>query len=225
MNHSPTKGFLTKQVRTWGGIAAGSLAVGLALFPVTHGVSLVAGLVGAGYASSQLGPYIAGARGERAVGRRLTRLLPTDAIILHDVVLSRQGKSTQIDHIVVTDGAVLVVETKGHSGRIDVSANERYWHQVKVTKAGRAYHKQLYNPLFQNRLHQRAVAQTLEQKGIRVPVYSLILFSNPRVRLRYKDSAPNVLRLHQLRPEHLAPLFPNTPSVPATEIAQALQSA
>ena len=55
-----------------------------------------------------------GAAGERAVARVLNRL---GAVTLHDIILpDGRGGLTQIDHLVLTQAGLLVVETKNYAG-------------------------------------------------------------------------------------------------------------
>jgi hypothetical protein len=59
-----------------------------------------------------------GARGEELVGRRLERLSPDGATVLHDVTVP--GLVGNIDHLVVTRAGVFIVETKSLDGRLEV---------------------------------------------------------------------------------------------------------
>ena len=54
-----------------------------------------------------------GASGERLVARRLRNGLPDDYLIINDIYLPLpDGTTTQIDHVVVSQYGVFVVETK-----------------------------------------------------------------------------------------------------------------
>ena len=54
-----------------------------------------------------------------------------------------EGKTSQIDHVVINPRGVFVIETKNYSGRIYGSENQLEWTQV--LSYGRVKHK-LYNP-------------------------------------------------------------------------------
>ena len=57
-----------------------------------------------------------GAAGERAVARVLNRL---GEAALHDIILpDGRGGLTQIDHVVLTQAGLLVVETKNYAGQV-----------------------------------------------------------------------------------------------------------
>ena len=64
-------------------------------------------------------PKQKGARGERRVAQRLRDGLPEEYRIMNDVYLPLpDGTTTQIDHIVVSQYGIFVVETKTYSGWI-----------------------------------------------------------------------------------------------------------
>src|SRR5262245_65100442 len=62
------------------------------------------------------------------------------------------GQSVQIDHVVVTDTGVFVIETKHYSGWIFGHPNDSHWTQVIYKKKSR-----FQNPLRQNYGHVKAV--------------------------------------------------------------------
>lgn len=91
-----------------------------------------------------------GRAGEIRVERLLSRL---QAEALHDIVLTDgRGGLTQIDHLVLTDRALLVLETKEYSGTVLGRERESHWTQ---RLGGKSYRFQ--NPLRQNYLHLAAV--------------------------------------------------------------------
>lgn len=57
-----------------------------------------------------------GADGERALGRRLDGCAGASVIVLHD--LGVPGKSSNIDHVVVTPSHVFVIDAKQYSGEV-----------------------------------------------------------------------------------------------------------
>lgn len=98
-----------------------------------------------------------GRRGERMVSKELSRLKKRDAIVLNDVFLSTGGgKSSQIDHVVVSVRGIFVIETKSLAGRITGSEHSQYWTQHLARQS-----RQFYNPLLQNRAHIRALRRVI----------------------------------------------------------------
>ena len=111
-------------------------------------------------------PKQKGARGERLVARRLRDGLPDEYLLLNDVYLPLpDGTTTQIDHIVVSQYGVFVVETKCYKGWIFGNSESRVWTQSLY--AGRrgwckCTEKHTFqNPIRQNYRHICALADNL----------------------------------------------------------------
>lgn len=103
-------------------------------------------------------PSRKGARGERIVASRLRDGLPEECQILNDVYLPLpDGSTTQIDHIVVCQYGIFVVETKNYSGWIFGNENSAKWTQT-------IYHSKhsFQNPIRQNYRHICALADNLK---------------------------------------------------------------
>lgn len=98
-----------------------------------------------------------GKRGEKIVAKELGRLKKKDYIVLHDLLLPTvNGKSSQVDHVVVSTRGIFVIETKNHAGRISGSEQAQYWQQ-HLSSQSRGF----YNPILQNRSHLRAIRRHL----------------------------------------------------------------
>lgn len=92
-----------------------------------------------------------GKRGERQVAKRLMRL-PDGYTIFNDVYILENGKSSQIDHVVLSPHGIFVIETKNYRGWIYGNEKDQYW--IK-NMYGTKY--QFYNPLLQNYSHVKAL--------------------------------------------------------------------
>ncbi len=102
-------------------------------------------------------PKQKGARGERLVARRLRRGLPDEYLMLNDVYLPlSDGTTAQIDHIVVSQYGIFVVETKTYSGWIFGREGDREWTQSIYRKKSR-----FQNPIRQNYKHICALTDNL----------------------------------------------------------------
>ncbi len=102
-------------------------------------------------------PKQKGARGERRVAQRLRDGLPEEYRIMNDVYLPLpDGTTTQIDHIVVSQYGIFVVETKTYSGWIFGEEGSREWTQSIYRKKSR-----FQNPIRQNYKHICALADNL----------------------------------------------------------------
>ena len=98
-----------------------------------------------------------GASGEWLVARRLRNGLPDDYLIINDIYLPLpDGTTTQIDHVVVSQYGVFVVETKNYSGWIFGDEKSAQWTQTIYRKKSR-----FQNPIRQNYRHICALADDL----------------------------------------------------------------
>lgn len=94
-------------------------------------------------------PAMKGRIGERRVARRLRDGLGREYEILNDIYLpSREGETTQIDHIVVSPYGIFVVETKNWTGWIFGDAKSAKWTQTVYRKKS-----SFQNPIRQNYKH------------------------------------------------------------------------
>ena len=100
--------------------------------------------------------------------------LPSDKYHkFHDVTLSTNGGTTQIDHVFVSVFGVFVVETKNMGGWIFGSERDKTWTQI--FPGGKKV--RFMNPLRQNYGHVRALADALAKLGLpKDTVKSVIVF-------------------------------------------------
>ena len=119
-------------------------------------------------------PIIKGKVGEAAVGKNLKNLPPEEYTHLRDIMIPSRGKTTQIDHLVVSPYGIFVVETKNYEGFIYGNERDKYWTQVlnKHTK------HRFFNPMRQNYGHVKALESLLNIQGIR----SIVAFVNGTIK-------------------------------------------
>ena len=102
-------------------------------------------------------PKQIGKRGEKSIARRLRKGLPNEYRILDDVYLPlADGTTTQIDHVVVSQYGIFVVESKSYSGWIFGNESSREWTQIIYHEKNR-----FQNPMRQNYRHICALAENL----------------------------------------------------------------
>lgn len=75
-------------------------------------------------------PRIKGYFGEKSVSFFLTGLDETKYKILNNIMLKVGNKTTQIDHVVVSNYGIFVIETKNYKGWIIGDEYDEYWKQV-----------------------------------------------------------------------------------------------
>lgn len=118
-------------------------------------------------------PQWIGKNGERFVNRKLRELDPTKYKVLDDLLLPSSGntKTTQIDHVVVSNYGIFCIETKAHKGWIFGNANDQYWRQIIYKYKG-----EFYNPLRQNYVHVKALEALIKPQFPSAPIFPFIIF-------------------------------------------------
>jgi hypothetical protein len=116
-------------------------------------------------------PKIKGYMGELGVRLVLKRLKKEEFEVLHNIMLMKDGKTTQIDHIVVGQTGIFVVETKNYKGWIFGSEHSKFWTQT-IYKSK----KRFQNPIHQNYGHIKFLEHHLQDYS--GPIYSVIAFSD-----------------------------------------------
>ncbi len=115
---------------------------------------------------------IKGAIGEKKISAILYLLDPSKYKVINNVVLTNGGKTSQIDHLVVSDFGVFVIETKNYKGWILGGENSEYWTQVIYKRK-----EKFYNPIRQNYGHILALKSCLREFP-NIKYTSIIVFSS-----------------------------------------------
>jgi len=116
-------------------------------------------------------PKIKGFFGEKSVAFFLSMLDKDKYKILNNVMLEINGKTTQIDHVVVSNYGIFVIETKNYKGWILGNEYEDYWTQVIYKRK-----EKLYNPIKQNYGHVQALREHLKDFPS-INMHSIIVFT------------------------------------------------
>ncbi len=136
-------------------------------------------------------PKVIGMMGEASVKQKLAKLDPKIYKVLHDVMIKQpDGKTSQIDHLVISPYGVFVIETKNYKGWIIGSEHSQYWTQVIYKRK-----EKLYNPIRQNYGHIKALEGYLEDSS--VTFISIIVFGT-RAELKLENMNTDVIRSPQL---------------------------
>lgn len=75
-------------------------------------------------------PSTRGKRGENKVSSAIGNTIENEQYVINNLILVNDGKSVQIDHIVINPRGIFVIETKNYSGEIYGSESQREWSQV-----------------------------------------------------------------------------------------------
>lgn len=114
-------------------------------------------------------PEVKGRRGENRVSATL-KSLPSEYKSIDNLVLKTKNGYTQIDHVVVSNYGIFVIETKNYKGWIFGSETKLYWKQVIYKNT-----YQFYNPIYQNQSHIKALRMHMPDL-YRLPMISIVVF-------------------------------------------------
>jgi hypothetical protein len=117
-------------------------------------------------------PKIKGVIGEKSISSILFFLDKSKYIVLNNIVLKKGNNTTQIDHIVISDFGIFVIETKNFKGWIVGNENSEYWTQI-IFK----WKSKFYNPIKQNYGHIIALRDCLSQYP-NINYISIVVFSS-----------------------------------------------
>ena len=102
-------------------------------------------------------PSVKGFFGELSISIWLSFLDGDEYKVINDVMIpSGEGKTAQIDHIVISTYGIFVIETKNYKGWIFGSENSKNWTQVIYKTKN-----QFFNPIKQNKGHVKALKELL----------------------------------------------------------------
>ena len=162
----------------------------LLIFEVFMQILLIILIVGlASLKSHRVKGYI----GELGVRLILKKLKKEEFEVLHNIMLMKDGKTTQIDHIIVGRTGIFVVETKNYNGWIFGSEHSKVWTQ-SIYKSKRKFQ----NPVHQNYGHIKFLEHHLQDYS--GPFFSVIVFSNKGT-LKKMDITSDTI--HVVNTEHL----------------------
>jgi hypothetical protein len=110
--------------------------------------------------------------GEQTVSLYLRFLDKSKYKVIHNVVLESGEYTSQIDHIVISDFGIFVIETKNYKGWILGDEHSEYWSQVIYKRK-----EKLYNPIKQNLGHLKTLQKCLAEYP-NLEYKSIIVFSS-----------------------------------------------
>jgi hypothetical protein len=106
-------------------------------------------------------PTFKGYVGELSIRMKLKKLNKDEYFLINDLTIEKNdGKTSQIDHILISIYGIFVIETKNYKGWIVGNEHSEYWTQVIYKRKER-----IYNPLRQNYGHILALKELLQSFG------------------------------------------------------------
>ena len=153
-----------------------------------------------------------GLLGEYDVYRHLKPYESEGYRLLFNVYLPKKdGKTTELDVLMIGEEAVYVFESKNYSGWIFGNDTQRTWTQVLPKGRGRSQKEKFYNPVWQNKTHCETLKAFLPQGAT---INSVVLFSN---RCTFKDvtiTSKDVAVVHRNDVHHVIEQMSKTATLP-----------
>lgn len=130
-----------------------------------------------------------GMYGEYLIYKHLKVFESYGAKFLFNVYIPKDdGKTTEIDVLMICSKGVFVFESKNYSGWIFGSEHQKNWCQTLPEGRGRSHKEYFYNPIMQNHSHIKHLKAFL---GEQVPMQSIISFSDrctlKNIQIKNKD--------------------------------------
>ena len=129
--------------------------------------------------------------GESRVAKRLRKLKGEEYLVLNDLLLKTNRGSSQIDHIVISQYGIFVIETKNYSGWIFGNEKSEDWTQSIYRKKTK-----FRNPIKQNWSHIYALKDVLSD--YKQATYHPIVVFTGNAELKNIESSIPVIYDHQL---------------------------
>lgn len=119
-------------------------------------------------------PKIKGIIGEKVIVFMLLLGLDQQTYkVINNLLLKQEdGRTAQIDHVVVSIYGIFVIETKNYNGWIFGNENDKYWTQVIFRHRTR-----FLNPIWQNSGHIKMLKETLGEFN-NLTFYPIVVFMN-----------------------------------------------
>ena len=130
------------------------------------------------HTDSHLHKYVAedchketGTFGEYKLYQTLKEIPGKKQILTNCYIPKSDGKTTEIDLLMIHETGIYVIESKNFSGWIFGSSDNQTWTQTFANK--QKYH--FYNPIWQNEGHKKHLQELL---GNEIPLYSFVVFGS-----------------------------------------------
>lgn len=135
---------------------------------------------------------ILGKEGEIEVSQVLNTLPNDKYVIINDLIYLYNNSTRQIDHVVVSNYGIFIIETKNYSGKIYGSDKYNTWIQY----LGKKKYKML-NPILQNYGHMKALEDKIpEYKHYFIPI---VCFTNKSIlAVKTKNIVINLNKLTEI---------------------------
>ncbi|WPC42811.1 NERD domain-containing protein [Clostridium sp. JS66] len=132
----------------------------------------------------------AGKIGENKVSHYLSFLNLNEYIIYNNINIRVNGRSQQIDHLIIGRNGIFHLETKNYSGDIYIDKNENW------SKSNKNKYELLDNPVGQIKRHEQLLKEALDNK---YEIVSILVMANKNCKLLgLQNTKLNVIKVEKL---------------------------
>lgn len=150
-----------------GGFIAATVLPGVVTILVPH-------LVGSAWRAVR--PKIRGASGERKVNRLLRAFKGEGFARIKDAMVQVNGKTSQIDNVLVSRHGIFVFEAKNYFGVVLGDARSAKWEQIYP--GTRKNSRTFPNPIWQNNGHIKALREILGHEYPNLKFHNVVVFTD-----------------------------------------------
>ncbi len=145
------------------------------IFAIAFITALICGIIAGILGNKKVKGYL----GELSVKLKIGKDIENTQYSIHNYCVWVENKSMQIDHIVINENGIYVIETKNYTGEIYGSDQDLYWTQKTKTrnpKNRKTYINkyEFYNPVKQNETHIINIQKILNKAEI--PISNVVVF-------------------------------------------------
>lgn len=132
--------------------------------------------VGLKVGMQRLKPKLRGMAGERKVNNCLRKFKGKEFAQMKDVMLPFQGKTSQIDNLLISSHGIFVIEMKNYKGFINGAENQPRW--LQTLPGSNFVPREFFNPIWQNNGHIRALRNFLGNEFPNLCFHNVVVFSD-----------------------------------------------
>lgn len=110
---------------------------------------------------------------------QIIQKFPDTYSVITNAVINHDGRTSEIDAILIGPRGIFIIETKHHNGEIVGNSHDEKFTQYKIGQGGTPYSNQFYSPIKQVSTQVYRLSSYLKEKGINDWVQGIVYFSNP----------------------------------------------
>ncbi len=118
----------------------------------------------------------AGRLGERYVRNIIQEILKDDDILLSNVQIRADEKSTELDNVIINSNGMYIIEVKNYSGELFGTEEDQEWIKNTISGSGNVYQKVVKNPIKQVKRQIYILSRLLKENDMDVWIEGYVFF-------------------------------------------------